>query len=106
MNIGRDALKLQIPRGEAPRDEEFPPRDLQFQCIPSDVRAVVFLYCLLNRLSNLLKMHVVVVVVDRGIYFRQSTLYHTISTYRNNPKLGTVHHSYLVMLKMLIYLVK
>ena len=40
-----------IPRGEAPRDEKIFPRDLQFQCIPSNVPAVVFLYSLLNRLE-------------------------------------------------------
>ena len=40
-SLGRDALKLQIPR------DSFHP----FQCIPSNNRAVVFLYSLLNRIE-------------------------------------------------------
>ena len=54
--ISRDALKLPIPResffiprGEAPRDEKCLTRDFQFQCIPRNDRAIVFLHSLLHR---------------------------------------------------------
>ena len=55
MIISRDALKLQIPRvlfhpkGRSPEGWRMNPRDLQFQCIPRNDHAVVFLHGLLNR---------------------------------------------------------